>query len=60
MKALKAYMRTTTVDPQQIFGGSVIFELPKAARDAKTDVPMTFVVAINGEGHKFNAVLKRR
>ncbi len=60
MKSLKAYMRTTTVDPQQMFGGSVIFELPKAARDAKTDVPVTFVVAINGEDHTFNAVLKRR
>ena len=60
MKALKAYMRTTTVDPHQMFGGSVTFELPKSARDAKTDVPMTFVVAINGEDHKFTAVLKRR
>jgi hypothetical protein len=60
MKALKAYMRTTTVDPQQMFGGSVTFELPKAARGSKNDVPMTFVVTINGEGHKFEAVLKRR
>ena len=60
MKALKAYMRTTTVDPQQMFGGSVTFELPKAARDAKTDVQMTFVVAINGESHTFDTLLKRR
>jgi hypothetical protein len=60
MKALKAYMRTTTVDPQQIFGGSVIFELPKAARAAKTDVPIIFVVTVNGEEHRFDALLKRR
>jgi hypothetical protein len=60
MKALKAYMRTTTVDPQQIFGGSVMFELPKTARASKTDVPMTFVVTVNGEQHSFDVVLKRR
>jgi hypothetical protein len=60
MGALKAFMRTTTVDPQQMFGGTVMFELPKAARDAKTDVPMSFVVTINGEEHQFDAVLRRR
>jgi hypothetical protein len=53
-------MRTTTVDPQQIFGGSVMFELPKTARASKTDVPMTFVVTVNGEQHSFDVVLKRR
>jgi hypothetical protein len=60
MRALKTYMRTTTVDPQQMFGGSVTFELPKAARGSKTDLPITFVVTINGEEHKFDAVLRRR
>jgi hypothetical protein len=60
MQALKAYMRTTTVDPQQMFGGAVTFELPKQARDSKSDVPVTFVVTINGEEHKFDALLKRR
>lgn len=60
MQALKAYMRTTTVDPQQMFGGSVTFELPKQARDSRVDVPVTFVVTINGEEHKFDAVLRRR
>jgi hypothetical protein len=59
MKALKAFMRTTTVDPQQMFGGTVMFELPKAARDSKVDVPVNFVVMINGEQHQFDAVLKR-
>jgi hypothetical protein len=60
MKALKSYMRTTTVDPQQMFGGSVTIELPKETRNSKADVPVTFVVTINGEEHTFNAVLKRR
>jgi hypothetical protein len=60
MGALKAYMRTTTVDPQQMFGGTVQFELPKQARSSKEDVPITFVVTINGEQHRFDAVFKRR
>ena len=60
MQALKAYMRTTTVDPQQMFGGTVMFELPKSAHKMKGDVPMSFVVTINDEQHKFEAVLKRR
>lgn len=60
MKALKAYMRTTTVDPQQMFGGSLLFELPKAARGSKADVPVTFVVTVNGEQHSFETVLRRR
>jgi hypothetical protein len=59
MKGLKAYMRTTTVDPQQMFGGSLMFELPKSARDSKSDVAMTFAITINGEEHKFGALLKR-
>lgn len=60
MQALKVYMRTTTIDPQQMFGGAVTFELPSAVRDSKTDVPVTFVVMINAEEHKFEALLRRR
>lgn len=60
MQALKAYMRTTTVDPEQMFGGTVMFELPKTVHKGTGDVPMHFSVTINGEAHKFNAVLKRR
>lgn len=60
MEALKGYMRTTTVDPQQMFGGTVMFELPKSVHKGKGDVPVSFVVAISGEQHRFDAVLKRR
>jgi len=60
MEALKAYMRTTTVDPQQMFGGTVMFELPKSVHQGKGDVPMTFIVSINGQEHEFGALLKRR
>lgn len=60
MHALKAYMRTTTVDSKQMFGGTVMFELPKPVQQAKGDVPMSFLVTINGEEHKFDVLLKRR
>jgi hypothetical protein len=59
-EALQANIRTTTVDPQQMFGGTVMFELPKEARASKTDVPITFVITIDGEQHKFEALLRRR
>lgn len=60
MGALSANMRTTTVDPGQMFGGAVMFELPAAARKSKVDVPVTFIVTAGGEEHRFEAVLKRR
>lgn len=60
MQALKAYMRTTTVDPGQMFGGAVTFELPRVAQQSRDDLPVIFVVTINGEEHRFDAVLKRR
>jgi hypothetical protein len=58
-KALKGYMRTTTVDAQEMFGGSIFFDLPKAAYRVKGDVPVTFVVTVNGEQHRFSALLHR-
>jgi hypothetical protein len=60
MDALKAYMRTTTVDPQQMFGGTVMFELPKSVHQDNGDVPISFLVDINGEQHTFDVVLRRR
>lgn len=60
MQALKAYLRTTTVDPQQMFGGSVMFELPKSVPKMSGDVPISFVVTIDGQQHRFDALLRRR
>jgi hypothetical protein len=60
MEALKLNMRTTTVDPQQMFGGTVVFELPKSVHKGKSDVPVTFLVTIEGEQHAFEGLLKRR
>lgn len=60
MQALKVNMRTTTVDPHQMFGGSVTFELPKSARKQKAEIPLTFVVLIEGQVHSFDAILNPR
>ncbi len=58
--ALQGNVRTTTVDPEAIFDGEVVFELPKASRSAKTDQQVTFIVTVGGEEHRFQGVLKRQ
>ena len=60
MSALKVNMRTTTVDPQQMFGGTVIFELPKSVQSNKSAFPVTFVVTANGQQHTFESNFVRR
>jgi hypothetical protein len=58
-EALHANIRTTTVDPQQMFGGAVTFELPKSVHQSSGYVPAKFVVTINGEQHTFSVLLRR-
>jgi hypothetical protein len=58
-EALQQNIRTTTIDPEQMFGGAVTFELPKSIHQGNGDVPASFVVTINGEQHKFDVLLKR-
>lgn len=60
MSALKEIMRTTTIDPGQVFGGSVMFELPPKVRSSRVDVPVVFVVTTGGEEHRFKTVLQRQ
>ena len=60
MEGLKTYMRTTTVDPQNMFGGTVMFELPKSAQKSKTHIPATFTVTANGQEHTFEVMLLRQ
>jgi hypothetical protein len=59
MEALREIIRTTTVDPGQIFGGTVAFELPASVRDSRADLPVTFLVTIDGEVHQVQTVLVR-
>jgi hypothetical protein len=60
IQALGGMLRTTTVDPGQMFGGSVMFELPTSVRRSKGPVPVTFFVNVGGEEHRFEAVLQPR
>lgn len=60
LQSLTANMRTTTVDPGQMFGGSVMFELPPGVRSSKTDVPMTFILTTGGEEHRFDTILRKK
>ncbi|QAY80327.1 hypothetical protein [Sphingosinicella sp. BN140058] len=60
MDALRENMRTSTVDPDDFFGGQIVFELPKAARNGKKPIPVTFIVTIDGEEHRIAGTLTPR
>lgn len=60
MEALGANLRTTTVDPQDMFGGQIVFELPKEVRGSKEPVAVTFVVTLGDEVHEIPAILQPR
>lgn len=59
MVQLGGVLRTTTVDPDQTIGGSVLFALPKKWR--KNGVyPVTFEITTGEETHLIKAKLTRR
>ncbi|TFI57314.1 hypothetical protein E2493_15730 [Sphingomonas parva] len=57
--ALDGVLRPEQVGPQEAAGGYLVFELPKALRAQKTDLPLTILVKAGGEEHRFAALLKR-
>jgi hypothetical protein len=57
MNALKENIRTTTIDPEDLTGGAIVFEIPKANRSAKGQIPMKFTVEAGGEIHTFDVTL---
>lgn len=59
MEALRVNLRTTTVDPDQSFGGQIMYELPKSLRSGKTAVPVLIHVSFGSEVHTFKAVLTK-
>lgn len=59
-EALSVNMRTSTVDPNDMFDGTITFELPKEARSSKVDVPVTFLIKIGSDEHRIEALLKKR
>lgn len=59
-EALKANLRTTTIDPGTGFGGMVTFELPSKARKLKDPVPVHIIVEFAGDKHEFSGQLVRK
>jgi len=59
MAAIDNVMQRTTVDPGNAFGGIVFFDLPGNVRAAKDPVPITLVVQVGGEEHRFRGVIER-
>lgn len=59
MAALDFYLKTSTVDPQKVQGGPVLFDLPQEIKSAKDDYPVTIIVTIAGEEHRFGAIVRR-
>ncbi len=59
MAALGDVLQTTTLDPGKVWGGRVLFALPKAWRKDGT-YPITFEVNAGGVVHAFRANLTRK
>lgn len=49
---IESFLQTTTVDPGQVYGGLIAFDIPRSARGKKV-VPVTFIVNAGGEAHRF-------
>ncbi len=60
LQALKANLRTTTLDPGRGFGGLVTFELPPQARKLKAPVAVRIIVEFAGDRHEFTGQLVRK
>lgn len=52
-EGIESMLQLTTVDPGQVLGGLVAFDIPKNAR-GKQPVPVVFKVNVAGEIHTFN------
>jgi hypothetical protein len=59
-EALQANLRTTTVDPGEVFGGQITIELPPAVRKSKAPVDLLIRMRMGEEVHTFNAQVVRR
>ena len=60
LDAIYQVLETQPVEPNHGWGGYYVFNLPKAARAQKTDLPMTITVTTGGEVRRFNATLQYR
>lgn len=60
LDAIYQVLMPETVAPQAASGGYLVFELPKEAKAATGDIPLTISVRAGGEEHRFAGLLKRR
>lgn len=54
-----SYMKTTTIEPGQAFGGTLQFELPTALKSSKSPMPLTIEVRTGNETHIFQATFSK-
>jgi hypothetical protein len=54
---LEQYMKTTTIDPGQSFGGFVQYRIPRIVRSSKAPVAISIEVRTGDETHIFPATL---
>lgn len=60
LQALKANLRTTTIDPGSSFGGLIMFDIPPKARKPAEPIPIRIIVEIAGEKHEMVGRLVRK
>lgn len=59
MAAYDAVLRTTTVDPGSVAGGTVQFDVPKELQRRQSPVLLRMSVTVNGQAHVFHGQLLR-
>lgn len=60
LDAIYQVLMPETVAPQAASGGYLVFEMPKMAKDANSDMPLTITVRTGGKEHQFTGLLKWR
>ena len=59
MASLDYNLRTTTIDPGKVEGGPIQFDIPKQIKLAKDGYPVTIVVNVGGEAHRFGGIVQK-
>jgi len=60
LAAIYQVLETQPVAPNQGWGGYYVFNMPKAIRDRKSDLPLKIVVTTGAEVRRFDATLQYR
>lgn len=60
LQALKANLRTSTIDAGASFGGLITFDIPSNARKPKQPLSLQIVVEIAGDKHVFSGTLVQK